>query len=66
MVTALVELAPGHGVDDGLCADPLREYARAHLAGYKVPKRFLAVGSLPRTVAGKPDYPRLRALAAEP
>ena len=37
---------------------------RAQLAGYKVPKHFLVVEELPRTVAGKPDYPRLRALAA--
>jgi len=60
MVTALVEVAPGCAIDDSL-----REHARDHLAGYKVPKRFLAVDSLPRTVAGKPDYRRLRALALE-
>jgi fatty-acyl-CoA synthase len=60
MVTALVEVAPGCTIDDSL-----REHARDHLAGYKVPKRFLAVDSLPRTVAGKPDYRRLRALALE-
>jgi acyl-CoA synthetase (AMP-forming)/AMP-acid ligase II len=59
MVTALVEVAPGHTIDD-----TLREHARKRLAGYKVPKRFLAVETLPRTVAGKPDYPRLRDLAA--
>jgi fatty-acyl-CoA synthase len=64
MVTALVELAPDRELDDTL-RDSLLEHARAQLAGYKVPKRFLAVGELPRTVAGKPDYPRLRALAAE-
>jgi len=58
MVTALVELTPGHVLDDSL-----RAHARAHLAGYKVPKRFLAIATLPRTVAGKPDYPRLRAMA---
>jgi fatty-acyl-CoA synthase len=64
MVTALVELAPDRELDDTL-RETLLEHARAQLAGYKVPKRFLAVGELPRTVAGKPDYPRLRALAAE-
>jgi fatty-acyl-CoA synthase len=61
MVTALVEVAPGRTIDD-----TLRDHARAHLAGYKVPKQFVPVEALPRTVAGKPDYPRLRALAASP
>jgi 3-oxocholest-4-en-26-oate---CoA ligase len=60
MVTALVEVAPGCAIDDSL-----RDHARDHLAGYKVPKQFLAVETLPRTVAGKPDYRRLRALAVE-
>jgi 3-oxocholest-4-en-26-oate---CoA ligase len=62
MITALVELAPSCELDAAL-DESLREHARAQLAGYKVPKRFLVVGELPRTVAGKPDYPRLRALA---
>ena len=63
MVTALVELVPDTMLDTAL-DETLREHARAQLAGYKVPKRFLTVAELPRTVAGKPDYPRLRALAA--
>jgi acyl-CoA synthetase (AMP-forming)/AMP-acid ligase II len=60
MVTALVEVAPGATVDGSL-----RDHAREHLAGYKVPKQFLAVAALHRTVAGKPDYRRLGALAVE-
>jgi len=60
MVTALVELAPGRTVDGSL-----REHVREQLAGYKVPKQFLVVDALLRTVAGKPDYRRLRALARE-
>jgi len=61
MVTALLELRPGAELDDTVDA-----HARASLAGYKVPKRCFPVDALFRTVAGKPDYPRLRALAAEP
>jgi 3-oxocholest-4-en-26-oate---CoA ligase len=61
MVVALVEPVPGQAVDESR----LRDHARAALAGYKVPKEFLAVAPLPRTVAGKPDYQRLRALAAD-
>jgi len=60
MVTALVELRPGAELDDTVDA-----HARASLAGYKVPKRCFPVDALFRTVAGKPDYRRLRALAEE-
>ena len=63
MVTALVELAPDAVLDTTLDVS-LREHARAELAGYKVPKRFLAVGELPRTVAGKPGLSAPGALAA--
>ena len=34
-------------------ADELREYCRARLAGYKVPKAFSFVAELPRTPSGK-------------
>jgi acyl-CoA synthetase (AMP-forming)/AMP-acid ligase II len=65
MVTALVELAPGTALDGTALDDTLREHVRASLAGYKVPKRFFHVERVDHTVAGKPDYRRLRALAAE-
>jgi len=60
MVTALLEMTDGATVDHSL-----RDHARDHLAGYKVPKQFLAVDALHRTVAGKPDYRRLRELAVD-
>jgi acyl-CoA synthetase (AMP-forming)/AMP-acid ligase II len=31
-------------------------HARRALAGYKVPKRYIAVGRIERLVSGKPDY----------
>ena len=34
------------------------------LAGYKIPKRILAVGTIGRAANGKVDYKRLRAEAA--
>ncbi|MEM9522776.1 MAG: AMP-binding protein [Pseudomonadota bacterium] len=40
---------PGHEID----TDDLRQWCRAHLASYKVPKRFLVVEEFPRTAAGK-------------
>lgn len=43
--------------------DQLRHYASAHLANYKVPKRFLIRQELPLLPVGKVDKPALRAEA---
>jgi acyl-CoA synthetase (AMP-forming)/AMP-acid ligase II len=40
--------------------DHLRTHARAHLANYKVPKRFIVVRDLPQLPNGKTDKVRLR------
>jgi fatty-acyl-CoA synthase len=61
MVVALLEMQPGATLD----ADALAAECRATLAGYKVPKRFLAFESLQRSPAGKADYNLLRSLATE-
>lgn len=34
-------------------ADELREFCRDHLGGYKIPRRFIFVASLPQTASGK-------------
>jgi acyl-CoA synthetase (AMP-forming)/AMP-acid ligase II len=65
MVTALVEVAEQRQLADDALESDVRNHARASLAGYKVPKRCFAVDGIARTVAGKPDYGKLRALAAE-
>jgi long-chain acyl-CoA synthetase len=49
MVVAAVELAPGAALDE----EALRTYCREHLAGYKVPKRIVAIGDMPRSMLGK-------------
>jgi fatty-acyl-CoA synthase len=59
MVVALVQ--PANGEVD---ADALRTHCHATLAGYKVPKHFVAVESMQRSPAGKADYTVLRELAA--
>jgi 3-oxocholest-4-en-26-oate---CoA ligase len=59
MVIALVEPTNGATLD----ADELTAHARATLAAYKVPKRFIALDSLQRSPAGKADYKLLRDLA---
>lgn len=59
-VTAVIVLRP----DTALEEDSLREALRARLAPYKIPRRFLAVESLPRTPTGKVVKASLRALFA--
>ena len=41
----------------------MREFARGHLAGYKLPKRILAKDDLERAVNGKADYDKIREYA---
>jgi acyl-CoA synthetase (AMP-forming)/AMP-acid ligase II len=60
MVVALVE--PANGEID---APTLAKHCRELLAGYKVPKEFIALDSLQRSPAGKADYKLLRAVAQE-
>lgn len=42
----------------------LSEHCRARLAAYKIPRTIVFVDALPRTEAGKPDYPAVVELAA--
>lgn len=58
-ITAVVKLNSGFELDE----IGLREFARGHLAGYKLPKRILAKDDLERAVNGKADYDRIRAYA---
>ncbi len=51
-VTALVELRRGAVFDEAA----LRSHVRKRLAGYKTPKRILAVPTMFRAPNGKPDY----------
>ena len=58
-VKAAVQLAPGRRPSPDLAADILT-FARAHLAGYKVPRTIDFEAELPRTPAGKLTVRRLR------
>jgi long-chain acyl-CoA synthetase len=49
MVVAAVELAPGAALDE----EALRTHCREHLAGYKVPRRVVAIDDMPRSMLGK-------------
>ncbi len=57
-VTAVVQ--PGEGATPTL--EELQEHVRAHLAGYKVPRRLYVVEKVGRQPSGKPDYPWAREL----
>ena len=61
-VSAIVEVRDGHDLD----VDDLDRHARAHLAGYKVPRSVQTVDQVRRSPSGKPDYPWALDLAANP
>jgi acyl-CoA synthetase (AMP-forming)/AMP-acid ligase II len=58
-IVAVVEPAPGAELDEAAVI----AHVKGRLAGYKAPKRVLAVESLGRAANGKVDYRRLRELA---
>ncbi len=58
-VVAIVALHPDAEADAAVLADT----ARAHIAGFKVPKDFVFVDLVPRFPSGKPDYAAARALS---
>ena len=58
-VTAVVELVPNATFDE----EALRGHVRERLAGYKTPKRVLAIDDLRRASNGKADYQAITAYA---
>ncbi len=53
-VTAVVQLRRGE--EPSPEAAELREHCRAHLAGYKLPRKVVFVDAVRRSPSGKPDY----------
>jgi 3-oxocholest-4-en-26-oate---CoA ligase len=60
-VVALVQLVAGRAGDER----DMLAWCRERMAGYKAPRRFLFVDSLPRSAAGKAHHRELRALAVQ-
>jgi fatty-acyl-CoA synthase len=60
-IVAWVRLHPGHQV----ASDELREWARARIAHFKVPKYFRFVDEFPMTVTGKVQKFRMREITIE-
>ena len=44
--------------------DDVLDEVRTRLSGYKLPKRLVLVGQIPRTATGKADYPTAKELYA--
>ena len=59
-VVAVVQPTPGETADE----DELRSFARARLAGYKVPKQVVLVDAVVRSPSGKADYRWAASVAA--
>ena len=53
------------GNTDEVSENDLRKFCRASLAGYKVPKLFMRVEKVQRTVVGKPDYKWAKSVAEQ-
>lgn len=60
-VTAVVELREDHALE----LEELREFLRAYLSGYKLPRLMTVVDRIPRNATGKAQYPRAKELALE-
>jgi acyl-CoA synthetase (AMP-forming)/AMP-acid ligase II len=58
-VVAVVSKSPS---GSNLTQDGVIEYAREKLASFKLPRRVSVVPVVPRTAAGKADYPEARRL----
>ncbi len=53
------QLREGHSVE----LEELREFLRAHLSGYKLPRSLTVVDEIPRNATGKAQYPRAKEMA---
>lgn len=58
-VHAVVELREGASLE----LEELREYLRAHLSGYKLPRGLTVVPEIPRNATGKAQYPTAKEMA---
>jgi acyl-CoA synthetase (AMP-forming)/AMP-acid ligase II len=58
-VAAVVQCREGETVE----LEELREFLRASLSGYKLPRALTLVPEVPRNATGKAQYPRAKELA---
>jgi 3-oxocholest-4-en-26-oate---CoA ligase len=60
-VAAVVELREGASVE----LEELREFLRAHLSGYKLPRSLTIVPQVPRNATGKAQYPKAKEMVLD-
>ena len=60
-VAAVVQAREGHTVE----LEELRDFLRASLSGYKLPRALTLVPEIPRNATGKAQYPRAKEMALE-
>ena len=60
-VAAVVELREGASLD----LEELREFLRAHLSGYKLPRSLTVVPQIPRNATGKAQYPKAKEMVLD-
>ena len=60
-VAAVVQVREGQTVE----LDELRDFLRASLSGYKLPRAMTTVPEIPRNATGKAQYPRAKELVLE-
>ncbi len=60
-VAAVVELREGTTLE----LDELRDFLRAHLSGYKLPRSLTIVPQVPRNATGKAQYPKAKEMALD-
>ena len=58
-VAAVVQCRDGQSVE----LEELREFLRASLSGYKLPRALTLVPEIPRNATGKAQYPRAKEMA---
>jgi malonyl-CoA/methylmalonyl-CoA synthetase len=59
-------IVPREGREHEIEDAPMRAWAKERLASYKVPRRFVALSSLPRNPVGKVQKPELARLLTKP
>ncbi|MGD0880719.1 MAG: AMP-binding protein [Acidimicrobiales bacterium] len=63
-IVAVVQLSPGVA-EGSVSSDSVIEHVKAHLSGYKAPRRVRFVETIGRSPSGKVDYARHRSETAE-
>ena len=62
LITAVIAVSADMLIDDSEFKRTIRRYCKKRLSSYMMPREFIFVSQLPRTVSGKIDYVQVRQL----